>query len=58
MLDENKVCKLPYSLDWVSASMISCADVTAWVTLSGMVISQTVLIQVNILHPVTTRLSK
>lgn len=55
VFDENKVCKLPDSLDWVNASMIPCAGVTAWAALSGMTIGQTVLIQGNHLHPMPTR---
>ena len=42
---EEKVCGLPEYLDWVSASMIPCAGVTAWAALHGMRIGQTVLIQ-------------
>lgn len=55
VFDENKVCKLPDGLDWVSAATIPCAGVTAWAALSGMTIGQTVLIQGNFQHPVTTR---
>lgn len=45
IFDENKLCKLPTYLDWVSASIIPCAGVTAWSALKGMSIGQTVLVQ-------------
>ncbi|KAL7660643.1 hypothetical protein ACMYSQ_000093 [Aspergillus niger] len=43
--DESVLCKLPAYLDWVQASMIPCAGVTAWSALKGMRIGQTVLVQ-------------
>ncbi|KAL4974617.1 alcohol dehydrogenase [Aspergillus desertorum] len=45
VFDEWKVCKLPAYLDWVSASIIPCAGVTAWSSLLGFGIGTTVLIQ-------------
>ncbi|CAL8582548.1 hypothetical protein XPA_008204 [Xanthoria parietina] len=43
---EEKVCgKLPDYLDWIQASIIPCAGVTAWSALKGAVIGQSVLIQ-------------
>ncbi|KAI1394406.1 uncharacterized protein F4822DRAFT_47108 [Hypoxylon trugodes] len=45
VFDEDKICKLPDHLDWVSASTVPCAGVTAWAALKGMSIGQTVLIQ-------------
>ncbi|KAL4984875.1 chaperonin 10-like protein [Aspergillus falconensis] len=45
VFDERKVCKLPAYLDWVSASIIPCAGVTAWTSLSGFGMGATVLIQ-------------
>ncbi|TPR01289.1 Alcohol dehydrogenase GroES-like domain family protein [Aspergillus niger] len=43
--DESVLCKLPVYLDWVQASMIPCAGVTAWSALKGMRIGQTILVQ-------------
>ncbi|KAL4748778.1 hypothetical protein BDW72DRAFT_214589 [Aspergillus terricola var. indicus] len=45
VFDEGKVCKLPAHLDWVSASIIPCAGVTAWSSLLGFGMGTTVLIQ-------------
>ncbi|OGM45043.1 alcohol dehydrogenase [Aspergillus bombycis] len=45
VFDEHKLCKLPTYLDWVQASLIPCAGVTAWAALKDMEIGQTVLIQ-------------
>ncbi|KAI1408019.1 hypothetical protein F5Y13DRAFT_173396 [Hypoxylon sp. FL1857] len=45
IFDQEKICKLPVHLDWVSAATIPCAGVTAWAALKGMSIGQTVLIQ-------------
>lgn len=45
VFDEEKLCKLPNYLDWVSSATIPCAGVTAWSALKGMSIGQTVLIQ-------------
>ncbi|KAL4756508.1 zinc-dependent alcohol dehydrogenase family protein [Aspergillus foveolatus] len=45
VFDECKVCKLPAHLDWVSASIIPCAGVTAWSSLLGFGMGTTVLIQ-------------
>ncbi|KAI1204692.1 uncharacterized protein F4807DRAFT_446363 [Annulohypoxylon truncatum] len=45
IFDEEKICKLPTYLDWASAAIIPCAGVTAWSSLKGMSIGQTVLIQ-------------
>lgn len=45
IFDERVVCKLPIYLDWVGASIIPCAGVTAWSALKGTSIGQTVLIQ-------------
>jgi NADPH:quinone reductase-like Zn-dependent oxidoreductase len=45
VFDESKLCKLPSYLDWVGASIIPCAGVTAWTALKDMTIGQSVLIQ-------------
>ena len=45
VFDEEKLCRIPDYLDWLSASVIPCAGVTAWSALKGMSIGQTVLIQ-------------
>lgn len=45
VFDETKVCKLPGYLDWLCASIIPCAGVTAWAALKDTRIGQTVLIQ-------------
>ena len=52
IFDEKKVCKLPAYLDWVEASIIPCAGVTAWAALKDMGIGKSVLIQgTNPLYP-------
>ncbi|KAL8996977.1 MAG: hypothetical protein Q9169_003628 [Polycauliona sp. 2 TL-2023] len=43
--DEKVLAKLPAYLDWIQASIIPCAGVTAWSALKGAVIGQSVLIQ-------------
>ncbi|KAL9023873.1 MAG: hypothetical protein Q9180_008080, partial [Flavoplaca navasiana] len=43
--DEKVLGKLPTYLDWVQASIIPCAGVTAWSALKGAGIGQSVLIQ-------------
>ena len=45
VFDEEKVCKLPDHLDWVEASIIPCAGVTAWTALKGVSAGKSVLIQ-------------
>lgn len=45
VFDERKVSKLPAYLDWIEASIIPCAGVTAWTALKGFGIGQSVLIQ-------------
>lgn len=45
VFDEGKLCKLPTYLDWIEASIIPCAGVTAWSALKGFGIGQSVLIQ-------------
>ncbi|KAE8154875.1 chaperonin 10-like protein [Aspergillus avenaceus] len=45
VFEEEKLCKLPDHLDWVGASIIPCAGVTAWTALKGVEIGQSVLIQ-------------
>lgn len=45
VFDEEKICRLPFYLDWICASIIPCAGVTAWSALKGMCIGQSVLIQ-------------
>lgn len=45
VFDEEKLSNLPKYLDWVQASIIPCAGVTAWTALKGMEIGKTVLIQ-------------
>lgn len=47
IFDERKVTKLPEHLDWVQASIIPCAGTTAWSSLKGATIGQSVLIQGN-----------
>lgn len=43
--DEKILGKLPTHLDWIQASIIPCAGVTAWSALKGAVIGQSILIQ-------------
>ncbi|KAK3712765.1 hypothetical protein LTR37_008855 [Vermiconidia calcicola] len=43
--DEKVLGKLPTYLDWIQASIIPCAGVTAWSALKGAEIGQSVLIQ-------------
>ena len=43
--DEKALGRLPTYLDWVQASIIPCAGVTAWLSLKGAEIGQSVLIQ-------------
>lgn len=50
IFDERVLCKLPTYLDWIEASIIPCAGVTAWSALKGMSIGQTVLIQGTFFH--------
>ena len=45
VFDERKVAKLPTHLDWIEASILPCAGVTAWSALKGLSVGQTVLIQ-------------
>ncbi|PGH13656.1 hypothetical protein AJ79_03504 [Helicocarpus griseus UAMH5409] len=45
VFDETKLCKLPTYLDWVGASIIPCAGVTAWAALKGFTVGHSVLIQ-------------
>ena len=45
VFDEEKLCKLPAYLDWIEASIIPCAGVTAWAALEGFGIGKSVLIQ-------------
>ena len=45
VFDEGKLCKLPAYLDWVEASIIPCAGVTAWTALKDIGIGKSVLIQ-------------
>ncbi|KAB8230248.1 hypothetical protein ETB97_002173 [Aspergillus alliaceus] len=45
VFDEEKLCKLPAYLDWVGASIIPCAGVTAWTALKDVGIGKSVLIQ-------------
>lgn len=45
IFDEKRVSKLPDHLNWVQASIIPCAGVTAWSALKGVEIGKTVLIQ-------------
>ncbi|KAL9036186.1 MAG: hypothetical protein Q9180_004442, partial [Flavoplaca navasiana] len=48
--DEKVLGKLPTYLDWVQASIIPCAGVTAWSALKGAGIGQSVLIQGDIYY--------
>lgn len=45
IFDQRKVCKLPQYLDWIQASIIPCAGVTAWAAMKGFGIGNGVLIQ-------------
>ena len=45
VFSEEKLSKLPDYLDWVSASIIPCAGVTAWSALKDVGIGKTVLLQ-------------
>lgn len=45
VFDEKKVCRLPPHLDWVQASIIPCAGVTAWAALKDVGFGKSVLIQ-------------
>lgn len=45
VFDQEKVAKLPKYLDWVQASTIPCAGVTAWSSLKGAGMGNSVLIQ-------------
>ncbi|EMR64198.1 putative alcohol dehydrogenase protein [Eutypa lata UCREL1] len=47
VFDEEKISKLPPHLDWVEASILPCAGVTAWSALKDIGIGKSVLIQVN-----------
>lgn len=43
--DEKILGRLPTYLNWIEASIIPCAGVTAWSALKGAVVGQSVLIQ-------------
>ncbi|KAK9417617.1 putative Enoyl reductase (ER) domain-containing protein [Seiridium unicorne] len=45
IFDERKVTKLPSYFDWIQASIIPCAGVTAWTALKDVGIGKSVLIQ-------------
>lgn len=45
VFDERVLCKLPTYLDWIQASIVPCAGVTAWASLKDVYIGQSVLIQ-------------
>jgi len=45
IFDERTLCKLPEYLDWIQASIIPCAGVTAWTAMKGFGIGKSVLIQ-------------
>lgn len=45
IFDQRKVCKLPQYLDWIQASIVPCAGVTAWAAMKGFGIGNSVLIQ-------------
>lgn len=45
VFEEQKICKLPDYLDWVTAAIIPCAGVTAWSALKGVGVGKTALIQ-------------
>lgn len=49
VFDQQKLSKLPSHLNWVNASIIPCAGVTAWSALKDVSIGKTVLIQGGIL---------
>ncbi len=45
VFDEEKLCKLPVYLDWIEASTVPCAGLTAWAALKDVGIGKSVLIQ-------------
>lgn len=45
VFDQRKVCRLPEYLDWVQASIVPCAGVTAWAAMKGFGVGKSVLIQ-------------
>ena len=45
IFDQTRLCKLPSYLNWVHASIIPCAGVTAWSALKGFGVGKSVLIQ-------------
>ena len=45
IFDEEKLCELPNHLDWVEASTVPCAGLTAWAALKDVGIGKSVLIQ-------------
>ena len=45
VFDEDKIAKSPQHLNWVEASIVPCAGVTAWAALKGLGIGDSVLIQ-------------
>lgn len=45
IFDQTRLCKVPSYLDWVHASIIPCAGVTAWSALKGFGVGKSVLIQ-------------
>lgn len=45
VFDQSVLCKLPEYLDWVQASIVPCAGVTAWAALEGFGVGRSVLIQ-------------
>ena len=45
VFDEKRVSRLPEHLDWVQASVLPCAGVTAWSAIKGVGIGKRVLIQ-------------
>lgn len=45
VFDEEKISKLPPHLDWIEASILPCAGVTAWSALKDIGIGKSVLIQ-------------
>ncbi len=45
VFDSNVITKLPDHLNWIEASIIPCAGVTAWSALKGCGMGSTVLLQ-------------
>ena len=58
VFDEEKLCKLPAYLDWIEASTVPCAGLTAWAALKDVGIGKSVLIQGKIQIPLAEQFAK